>query len=718
LDQSAPIPDRQLFHDVFNASPIGIAVETLDGQPLFVNPALCSMLGFNEQEMRSKHCVDLSPPEDAAKDWALFEQLRAGFRDRYQLEKRFFRRDGSLMWGRLSISLLKTASPMVVAMVDDITEKKRVQDDIELVATEMAAAVTRCSRDFHYMWANQRYANWLQRPLGEIVGRPIQDVLGKPAFDSLKHHFERVLAGENVKYEQEVDLPGIGKRWISAAYTPTFDAGTVANGWVGIVIDITDQKRTEQATKESEMRFRLLADTAPVLIWMAGIDKLCTYFNKPWLDFTGRSMEQEFGNGWAEGVHSEDFQRCLETYTGAFDRREEFKMEYRLRRYDGEYRWVLDIGIPRFDENHSFVGYIGIAIDITDRKSAEEIRLNHAALVESSEDAIISKNLDGIILSWNMAAQHMFTYSAEEALGQPVTILIPPELHQEEKEIFERLKTGERIEHYETVRVTKTGERVDVSLSISPIKDATGKVVAISKIVRDITERKLAERAIADISRKLVAIQEEERTRIARDLHDDINQRLALLAVGMDLLKENPPSSSAELRRQLTDLKERIADVSMGVQSISHQLHSPQLEYLGVVAAMKAFCREFSARRSVEIDFKNDDIPQPLCQEVSLCLFRILQEALHNAAKHSQVRRFEVRLGCSANQLYLTVSDHGTGFDAETVLNKGGLGLISMRERARLVNGTILIESKPMRGTTIRVHVPFGSEHGGQLAAG
>src|SRR5262249_27943294 len=235
-------------------------------------------------------------------------------------------------------------------------------------------------------------------------------------------------------------------------------------------------------TKESETRFRLLADTAPVLIWMAGIDKLCTYFNKPWLDFTGRSIEQELGNGWADGVYSEDLHRCIDTYTRAFDRRQEFKMEYRLRRYDGEYRWVLDIGIPRFDENRSFVGYIGIAIDVTERKRAEEIRLNHTALVESSEDAIISKSLDGTILSWNMAAHRMFSYAEDEAVGQPIAILIPPELQQEESTILERLKTGERIEHYETVRVTKTGKKVDVSLSISPIKDATGKVVAISKI--------------------------------------------------------------------------------------------------------------------------------------------------------------------------------------------------------------------------------------------
>src|ERR1700751_1967785 len=118
-------PDTQLFRDVFNASPIGIAVETLEGQPIFVNPALCSMLGLSEEELRNKHCVDFSPPEDAEQDWVLFQQLRAGSIDRYQLDKRYFRRDGSLVWGRLSISLLNSRpSPLVIAMVEDISDKK------------------------------------------------------------------------------------------------------------------------------------------------------------------------------------------------------------------------------------------------------------------------------------------------------------------------------------------------------------------------------------------------------------------------------------------------------------------------------------------------------------------------------------------------------------------------------------------------------------------
>src|SRR4029434_10744128 len=137
-------------------------------------------------------------------------------------------------------------------------------------------------------------------------------------------------------------------------------------------LDITERKNSEQTIRESEERFRTMANVAPVMIWMSGKDKLCTFFNKGWLDFTGRTLEQELGNGWAEGVHREDIDRCLEIYDNAFSARQEFTMEYRLRRSDGEYRWVLDIGTPRFASDGAFLGYIGSCIDITERNEAEE----------------------------------------------------------------------------------------------------------------------------------------------------------------------------------------------------------------------------------------------------------------------------------------------------------------------------------------------------------
>ena len=191
-----------------------------------------------------------------------------------------------------------------------------------------------------------------------------------------------------------------------------------------------------------------------------------------------------------------------------------------------------------------------------------------------------------------------------------------------------------------------------------------------------------------------------------------------MLAIQIEELRRNPPTSAAGLSQQLAELEEQINGVSTGVQSISHQLHSPQLEYMGVIAGMKSFCREFGARQKVEIDFSSDELSRPVSHEVSLCLFRIMQEALNNAAKHSRVSHSVVRLNGSSSELHLTISDDGAGFGAELAMKKGGLGLISMRERVRLVGGTIAIDSKSMGGTTVHVRVPFDSEQVSQSTAG
>jgi PAS domain S-box-containing protein len=353
---------------------------------------------------------------------------------------------------------------------------------------------------------------------------------------------------------------------------------------------------TLETVRESEERFRLVANTAPVLIWMSGPDKLCNYVNQPWLEFTGRPLESELGNGWSEGVHPEDLKGCLDTYARAFDLHESFKMQYRMRRHDGEYRWLLDIGVPRFNPDGSFVGYIGSCMDVTDRKQAEE--------------------------------------------------------------------------------------------------------------------------AMGNIGHRLIEAHEEERTWIARELHDDVNQRLALLAVELDQFDQHRPHSDVEVPDHIDHVRQRIIDLGRDIQALSHRLHSSKLDYLGLEAAARAFCRELSEQQKVEIDFSSSGIERSLPKEISLCLFRVLQESLQNAVKHSGVRHFSVELHETAREIQLTVSDLGAGFDPKDAINRGGLGLISMRERLQLVSGELSIKSHPGRGTTLFVRVPCSSISESVRAAG
>jgi PAS domain S-box-containing protein len=264
-------------------------------------------------------------------------------------------------------------------------------------------------------------------------------------------------------------------------------------GAVLVFRDITERRKTEAALRESEARFRSMADTAPVLIWISDENKLCTYFNKVWLEFTGRTMDQELGNGWAEGVHPEDLDRCLDTYTTAFDARRDFTMEYRLRRADGDYRWVLDQGTPCFAPNGTFEGYIGSAIDITERKQAEASNAYLAMIVEHSDDAVFGKNLDGIITSWNNGAERIYGYTPDEVIGKPVSILFPEGSEYEFSEIMGTVREGEAISRRITKRRRKDGRIIDISLTVSPIKNALGRIIGASTIARDITEFRQAQ---------------------------------------------------------------------------------------------------------------------------------------------------------------------------------------------------------------------------------
>jgi len=385
-------------------------------------------------------------------------------------------------------------------------------------------------------------------------------------------------------------------RWVTARgqfhYTNNGDPARM----LGMAVDITERRKAEDAVRESEERFRLVANTAPVMIWMSGPDKLCHYFNQPWLEFTGRPLEAELGNGWSEGIHPGDLKDCLDTYTRAFDLRESFKMRYRLRRHDGEYRWLLDIGVPRLNPDGTFVGYIGSCLDVT--------------------------------------------------------------------------------------------------------------------------EAKLAEEALANIGRKLIEAHEEERTWIARELHDDINQRIALLSVELERWSQNFPPTEGEARYQMAHLRQRLFDLGKDIQALSHRLHSSKLDYLGIASAANSFCRELSEQQKVEIDFKHAGIPGSLPKEISLCLFRVLQESLQNAAKHSGVRHFNVDLYGTSEEIQLTVTDLGVGFDPQDAVNRRGLGLISMRERLQLVSGELSIKSQPGRGTTLVARVPFVAKRGSARAAG
>jgi PAS domain S-box-containing protein len=713
-------PDNQLFYNAFRASPIGVALEDLEGRPLYVNPALCSMLGFSEQELLNKHCVDFSPVEDAEKDWALFQQLKSGSINHYRLDKRYFRRDGSLVWGRLSISLLKdSASPMVLAMVEDITEKKKAQEgmlqakyDLEIVTKETAVAAARCSRDFRYLWANQGCADLLQRPLDEIVGRPIADVLGAETFGALRHYFERVLAGELVTYEREMNYPGVRSISISATYTPTFGVDGVVDGWVAVIVDVSERKRAEQAIRESERRYRRIVETTNEGVWQVDAAFQNSYVNRQLAEMMGYEPSEMIGRSVFDFYFPEDVERKKQV----LERRQHGwreQLEERLRRKNGSELWVRISGTPLFKENGEFDGALAMVEDITGRLIAER------ELSETNERLRLTMEAGGIVgWAWDIRSGEILWSGQKHAqLG------LGPEAHSESLQGFwDRVHPEDRGRLQNIVqKAMENHTELDIEFRVvwqdgsvhwlgsraRFFYGADDEAERMLGTAADITQRKQAEEALSKVSQKLIQAQEYERSRLARELHDDINQRLSLLTVALDSLKHDLPTATDQLIQRIGAASEHAADIGKDIQALSHRLHSPKLELLGLAAAASSFCKEFSHRQKVEINFDSANIPRNLPDNISLTLYRVLQEALQNALKHSGSRHFRVSLTGETNQIELAVQDSGVGFRPDEAIRGRGLGLSSMTERMKLVDGELSIGSQLQQGTTIRARVPF-----------
>jgi PAS domain S-box-containing protein len=490
--------------------------------------------------------------------------------------------------------LFATAPFMVLAVLVEerkaaVADLRESEEKFRTVFRDAGIGVAIVSPEGRFLAGNDAFSRFIGYTEEELVGRTVQ---------SVTHPDDWAMFSQRLCHavENGVGFQGVEKRCLhkngqvlrgECSASLIRDVHGNPQYFVAEVLDVTDRRRAEQTLRESEERFRLVANKAPVLIWMSGTDKLCTFFNQCWLDFTGRSMEQELGHGWASAVHAEDLSRCLETYSAAFDARVDFEMEYRLKRFDGKYRWIVDYGVPRFESDGAFCGYIGSCVDITDRKMAAE--------------------------------------------------------------------------------------------------------------------------SLEELSGRLITAQDEERTRIARELHDDFSQRLALQGIGLAQLLKKLPDSQGEERARVQEMLKGIQEIASDMHSLSHQLHSSKLEHVGLAPALMGLCEELTSRFKIQIEFTDSAASTAIPKDVALCLFRIAQEALANVIKHSGAKQAQAELSSTKNEIRLRIVDTGFGFDPAVRNGDAGLGLVSMRERLRLVGGRLSLQSMPMRGTEILAEVPLAA---------
>ena len=426
-----------------------------------------------------------------------------------------------------------------------------------------------------------------------------------------------VATGEPVVEDAFISVAGgVERHWIGSA-APLLGADRIPRGAVGAFLDVTERKLAEERLRESEERFRMVVDMAPVLIWMSDASKRCTFFNRVWLEFTGRSLDQALGYGWALDVHPDDRERCLGTYAQAFDARLDFEVEYRLRRHDGGYRWIAGHGVPRFESNGLFAGYIGSGIDITDRKDSED------ALRENQQRYTMATAAGAVgVWDWNFETNELYVDpTLKSLLGfEDAEITNRPEdwgsrVHpQDVPEAAARVKAcidGETdVYEVEHRMLHKDGSARWFLSRGSAMRGADGTVQRLVGTKVDITERKRAEEAIREneaalqasnreirhLAGSLITAQDAERARIARDLHDDVSQQLAALSIALSGLKRRvrAVSHDEDLETDVASLQQRAIALAESVRHLSHDLHPDVLKHGGLTAALAAHCAEVS----------------------------------------------------------------------------------------------------------------------------
>src|SRR5213082_4264996 len=547
-----------------------------------------------------------------------------------------------------------------------------------------------------------------------------------------KQLVQQMFEGGGGEYENEyrITRPDGSTRWMAGHGSVALDERGKPAFARGVTRDITLRKHAEEELLESEARFRAMADTAPVMIWLAGPDKLCTFFNKGWLDFTGRKLEQELGNGWAEGVHADDFAHCLDIYKNSFDARQPFTMEYRLRRNDGEYRWVLDSGMPRFAADGAFLGYIGSCIDITERKRTEE---KFRLVLDAVPNAMIMVDSAGMINFASMSTATVFGYPLSELIGCNIETLIPERFrdrHGGYRKGFHSQPSSRAMgAGRDLFGRRKDGSEFPVEVGLNPIRTEQGLFVLASVI--DITARKQAElehlrqnMELARVGR--VAVMGELAASLAHEVNNPIGAMVANASAGQRLITAGKVEIG-ELNNLFVDIAADGRRAGEIVQSIRNMVRKVKVrrsltEINDTIRDLLRIIHAEAVGKDVtvvtEIDSDSGRVMADRVQLLQVLLNLTMNGFEAMSAMRPDARRLVIHAGRNGNgEICISVRDSGSGFPGglveqlfepffSTKAEGTGMGLAIARSIIEAHGGTLAGENCEDGGACFIVRLP------------
>lgn len=621
----------------------------------------------------------------------------------------------------------------------DISERKRIEVELQReralltnIMNTTDVMLVYLDPDFNFLWVNQAYANTCQMAPEDMVGKNHFALYPNAENESIFHHVRDT--GETVFHKDKPfefpDQPERGITYWDWSLAPNKDQSGQLIGLVFSLRETTNYVRARQAVRESEERFVAMADVAPAFIWMSGPDKQCTWFNQQWLNFTGRTMAQELGHGWSEGVHPEDLERCIDIYNNKFDQREPFKMDYRIRSAAGDYRWITDQAAPHYSPDGEFLGYIGACVDITERRQAEEaLRENEQKLslfIEGAPTGIAMLDREMRYLAVSQRFLEDYRIPDTTVIGRSHYDIFP-DTPERWRDIHRRCLGGETLRCDEDAFPRANGDMKWIRWEIRPWFTASGEIGGIILFVEDITELKQA----ADEQKSAQAEAERANNAKSRFLaaaSHDLRQPLSALGLYVGVLKNrvtladsplvqnmsNCVSSLSELLTDLLDLSK--LDAGVITPEISNFAVADLLANLVAVHTPEALLKGLRLRcASSKVNARTD----------SVLYRRLVGNLIANAIRYTE--RGGVLIGCRHRQgkTWIEVWDTGIGIPEEKTSeifeefrqlghderNRGsGLGLAIVARTAALLGLQIRVRSRLGKGSMFAVELPLGRE--------